>query len=127
MGVINILKINKIITDKLKLIRSHQKQFRDIATDNSDLPLITYKTPNILEPYTGKNVIMLEINVFSNNIVELETLVEEVDKEFDNFAFLDNDLQLKIFRFNPFRNDLYFEKENYTKAKLNYQILSFLN
>ncbi len=126
MGVINILKINKIITDKLKLIRPHQRQFRDIATDNSDLPLITYKTPNVLEPYTGKNVIMLEINVFSNNIVELETLVEEVDKEFDNFAFLDNDLQLKIFRFNPWRNDLFFEKEGYTKAKLNYQLVTFM-
>lgn len=120
-----MLALNKIVTSKLKEIDelSHQKQFYDVAVDKEQIPMAIFKFPNILNNEYREDV-LLEIDIWHNStatgIVELEEISDEIDSNLNRLKYLDEYMQVSIYRQSPYLLNLNDEDEEIKRKQLRY-------
>ncbi|MDK2800567.1 MAG: hypothetical protein PWQ70_2186 [Clostridiales bacterium] len=120
-----MLLLNKIITSKLQEISelAHQKQFFDTAIDKEQFPMAIFKFPNINE-VEYRNDLILEIDIWNgataNKVIQLEQLTDEIDKKLNRLKYIDDDMQVTIYRLSPYRLNITDEDETIKRRQLRY-------
>ena len=114
------------IYDQIQAV--HPRVFLNkVPQDNPDIdtsyPYVVFHTPSVGEVEVREDTV-LEVDIWTNNgdIVELETITDNIDKKLNRLSNLDANFQCKIYRDNPYKLSLTDEDPIIDRRRLRYNI-----
>ena len=121
-----MLDLYKLVTTKLKEVTeiSNQKQYFNINVDKANLPMAIYKLPNGFEPFRYRQDILLEMDIWgksdAQSIIDLEGIVGKIDSKLNELKYMDENIQVSIYRATPYYNQIDDPDEELSRRKLSY-------
>ena len=101
----------------------HTKTYFEKAPQGTEYPYVVYHMPNTSEVEVREDTV-LEVDIWTNtgDIVELETITDNIDKKLNRLSNLDANFQCKIYRDNPYKLSLTDEDPAIDRRRLRYNI-----
>ena len=101
----------------------YAKTYFEKAPQSTEYPYVVYHMPNTSEVEVREDTV-LEVDVWTNtgDMVELETITDNIDKKLNRLSNLDANFQCKIYRDNPYKLNIPDEDPIINRRRLRYNI-----
>ena len=101
----------------------YNKTYFEKAPQGTEYPYVVYHMPNTSEVEVREDTV-LEVDIWTNtgDIVELETITDNIDKKLNRLSNLDANFQCKIYRDNPYKLNIPDEDPIIDRRRLRYNI-----
>ena len=101
----------------------YAKTYFEKAPQDTEYPYVVFHMPNASEMEVREDIV-LEVDIWTNigDIVELETITDNIDAKINRLLHLDTNFQCKIYRDNPYKLNIPDEDPIIDRRRLRYNI-----